>query len=114
MTVREIVEKLDLEVLTGDAGLDREITGGYASDLLSDVLAHGQSGDAWVTLQTHSNVIAIASLKDIPAVVLVNGRRPDAETLGKAREEGVVLLGTPLPAFELAGRLYQMGLRGRR
>jgi len=101
-------------VLTGDVGLDREVSCGYASDLLSDVIAHARAGDAWVTLQTHGNVVAVASLKELAAVILVNGRKPDAETLDKGRAEGVALLGTLLPAFELAGRLYEMGLRGRR
>jgi hypothetical protein len=63
-------------------------------------------------MQTHRNIIAVATLKDLAAVVLVNGRAPDPETLEKAREERVVLLGSRLPAFELVGRLYQMGIRG--
>jgi len=114
MTVQEVAEKLDLEVLTAGAGLEREVSGGYAGDLLSDVIAHARAGDAWVTLQTHGNVVAVASLKELPAVIHVNGRKPGAGTLEKARAEGVALLCTPLPAFELAGRLYQMGLRGCR
>lgn len=112
MMVREAAETLGLEVLTGSEGLEREITGGYASDLLSDVMAHSQAGNLWVTLQTHRNVIAVATLKDLAAVVLVNGREPDAETLTAARQEKVPVLASQLPAFELVGRLYQMGIRG--
>ena len=112
MTIREVVDGSQLEILTQHDGLDREITGGYASDLLSDVIAHSQTGSLWITMQTHRNIIAVATLKELAAVVLVNGRTPEAETLEKAREEKVVILASPLPAFELAGRLYQMGIGG--
>lgn len=112
MTVGEVAEKLGLEVLTEGGSLAREITGGYASDLLSDVLAHGRVGDVWVTLQTHHNIIAVASMKDLAAVILVNGRQPEAEALAAASREGVPVLGTRLPAFALIGELYRLGIRG--
>ena len=112
MTIREVVDSSQLEILAQHNGLDKEITGGYASDLLSDVIAHSKAGYLWITMQTHRNIIAVATLKDLAAVVLVNGRAPDPETLEKAREEKVIVLGSRLPAFELVGRLYQMGIRG--
>ena len=112
MTVRDVIETLGLEILTENEGLEREVTGGYASDLLSDVMAHSKAGNLWVTLQSHRNILAVATLKELAAVVLVNGRTPDAETLLKAREEKVLVLASWLPAFELVGRLYQMGVRG--
>jgi len=113
MTVREAVDKLELEVMTGGMGLDRPVTGGYASDLLSDVIAHAEAGNLWVTLQTHANVVAVAALKDLAAVILVNGRRPDEDAIERARQEKVLLLGAAQPAFEIAGRLYQLDVRGR-
>jgi serine kinase of HPr protein (carbohydrate metabolism regulator) len=112
MTIQEVVDSSQLEILAQHDGLDREITGGYASDLLSDVIAHSKTGHLWITMQTHRNIIAVATLKELAAVVLVNGRTPDPETLEKAREEKVILLGSQLPAFELVGKLYQMGIRG--
>jgi predicted transcriptional regulator len=112
MTVRELVQALGLEVLTPPSGLDQEITGGYVSDLLSDVIAHAKAGHVWITLQTHRNIIAVATLKELAAIALVAGRTPDSETLAKAREEDVPVLASRLPAFELAGRLYQLGVRG--
>ena len=112
MTIRAVVDALQLEILTQSNGLDKEVTGGYASDLLSDVIANSKPGNLWVTLQTHRNIIAVATLKELAAVVLVNGRAPEPETLEKAREEKVIVLGSRLPAFELAGRLYGMGIRG--
>ena len=112
MTVRDVATRLGLGVLAESVGLEREITGGYSSDLLSDVIAHSQAGDVWITLQTHRNIIAVATLKELAAIVLVSGRTPDADTLVKAREEAAVILSSRLPAFELIGQLYQLGIRG--
>ena len=112
MTIPDVVERLGLQVLTPHEGPGREITGGYVSDLLSDVIAHSRSGNLWITLQTHRNILAVVTLKELAAVILVNGRTPDRETLAKAREENISVLTSRLPAFELAGRLYEMGLRG--
>jgi len=112
MTVRDVVETLGLDILTENEGLEREITGGYASDMLSDVMANSLAGNLWVTLQTHRNIIAVATLKELAAIILVNGRTPDSETLTKAREEKVLVLASRLPTFELVGRLYQAGIRG--
>jgi hypothetical protein len=112
MTVREVAIRLGLGILTESEGLEREITGGYASDLLSDVIAHSQAGDLWITLQTHRNIIAVATLKELAAIVLVSGRTPDADMLAKAGEEKALILSSRLPAFELIGQLYQMGIRG--
>jgi predicted transcriptional regulator len=112
MTIREVVDTSSLEILACPEGLEKEVTGGYASDLLSDVIANSKAGNLWVTLQTHRNIAAVATLKELAAIVLVNGRIPEPETLEKAREEKVTLLGSRLPAFELVGRLYRMGIRG--
>ena len=112
MTLSEIAEKLQLEVRAGDSALINEVRGGYASDLISDVIANAQEMDMWVTLQTHQNTVAVASMKDLAGVVLVNGREPEPDTLRKAREENIPLLVSALPAFELIGRLYNLGLSG--
>jgi len=114
VNLSDVVQKLGLEVLAGQGALTAEVRGGYASDLLSDVIAHGREGDLWVTLQTHMNIVAVASMKDMAGVVLVNGRRPEADTLQKAGMENVVLLVSMLPTFELVGRLYRLGLSGER
>ena len=114
MTLSEIAEKLQLQVRAGDSALANEVRGGYASDLISDVLAHGREGDLWVTLQTHQNTVAVASLRDLAGIVLVNEREPEAQTLQKAGEENIPLLVSALPAFELIGRLYTLGLSGTR
>lgn len=112
MTLAELVEQLDLRVYSGRDELARPISGGYASDLLSDVLAHGQKDQLWVTLQIHPNIIAVAAFKELAAIVLVNGREPAAETVELARKERVSILGTPLTAFEFIGRIYGLGIQG--
>jgi hypothetical protein len=92
----------------------QEVRGGYASDLLSDVMAHAQDGDAWVTLQRHVNTVAVAQLKNLAAIVIVNGRQPESDMAARAVEHHVAVVTTPLAAFDVAGRLYGAGLRGRR
>jgi hypothetical protein len=108
MELRAIVYALGLKLNTQKGNLTREITGVYVSDLLSDVLAHAKEGDIWVTLQCHPNIVAVASMKDISGIVLVNGRIPDETTVQKANEEAVPILTSEKPAFELAGRLYML------
>ncbi|MFH1563536.1 MAG: DRTGG domain-containing protein [Nitrospirota bacterium] len=108
MKLKEIVKELNLEVKIGNDWLDTEITGGYASDLLSDVMANAQKGNIWITLQIHQNIVAVASLKEIAGIILVNGRSPEEDTLQKARQEKIPILISKLSTFELVGRLYQL------
>ncbi|HSA95675.1 MAG TPA: serine kinase [Acidobacteriota bacterium] len=112
MTLGDLVSGLDLKVFTPAAPLDRPVLGGYASDLLSDVIGHGRKGDLWLTMQVHPNIVAVAVLKDLAGIVLVNGREPAAETLEQATREKVPLLGARTATFDLAGRLYALGLKG--
>ena len=105
MTLNEIVKQLPLSVRCGGSKLTKEVTGGYAGDLLSDVMAHSKAGDLWVTLQVHVNIVAIAVLKDLAGIVLVQGREPAEETLKRAAQENVPLLVSDLQAFETIGRL---------
>jgi len=112
MNLNTLAKEFGLTIKAGAGSLGREVTGGYASDLLSDVLAHADEGSVWVTLHIHQNVVAVASHKDLAGVILVQGRQPDADTVAKAEEEKIPLLVTDLPAFELIGRLYKAGIRG--
>lgn len=108
MNVNNIVEKLGLKVIGGAEGLKNEVTGAYVSDLLSDVMGNIEDGNVWITLQTHKNVMAIASLREASAVILVKGLQPDADMLEKANEEGIPVLGTDMETFEVSGKLYQL------
>lgn len=108
MTIAEIVDKLGLKVVCGQAGLNREVTGAYVSDLLSDVMGFAQEGQLWITLQTHKNVIAIASLKEIPAILLVKGFQPSPECAAQSELEQIPVLSTDEATFEISGRLYSL------
>jgi predicted transcriptional regulator len=112
MNLKEIVESLDLQVRTGADRLDQVVVRGYASDLMSDVMAHAEERDLWVTLQTHQNVVAVAVMKSLAGIILVNGREPQEDTLKKAEAESLPIMVTELPAFELIGRLYALGISG--
>jgi len=112
MKIKEIVERLNLKVKSGENRLDNEITGGYASDLLSDVLANSKEGNIWITLQIHQNIVAVASAKELSGIIIVNGREPEEETIKKAKEEDIPIMVSQLPTFELIGKLYTLGISG--
>lgn len=107
MQLREVAQGLGLEFLVA-ADPQAEVRGGYVSDLLSDVLAHAEPGDLWITHQRHLNVVAVGKLRGVAGVVFARGLRPGTETLRRAQEEGVNLLVSPFDAFEAAGRLHRL------
>ena len=108
MKVSELVNKLNLKVFSGEGGLDREVTGGYVSDLLSDVMGNASENELWITLQVHQNVMAVATLKDLSAVLLVRGLKPNENTVRHSNDENIPLLGTDLSTFEMAGKLFEL------
>ena len=110
MKVREVKELFHLVLAAGKDGLDREVTGGYCGDLLSDVMANSTNGSIWLTIQSHKNILAVAVLKELAAIVLVNGHQPDDDTRAKADEEGIPILVSPVPAYQLAGELFKAGI----
>ncbi|MEW6228356.1 MAG: serine kinase, partial [Bacillota bacterium] len=87
MKVREVVEKLECAVEAGSGGLDNDVRGGYASDLLSDVMAHAGEGDVWVTVQAHQNIVAVATLAGLSAIVVAGGVRCEPEAIARADRE---------------------------
>ena len=108
MQLSAIVEALGMGVRTGSDKLLTEVRGGYVGDLLSDVMANSCEGDLWITRQIHQNIIAVASLKELAGIVLVQGSEPTKDTLEKAVAEGIPLLVSPLSCFETAGRIYSL------
>jgi hypothetical protein len=112
MTVEELIARLPLKVAAGGGRLRDDITGGYACDLLSIVMAQAAAGHVWVTMQGHQNIIAVASLLGLAAVIVAGGAALDRTTVDKAVKENVVLLVTDLPAFEVIGRMYSIGIKG--
>jgi shikimate kinase len=112
MKLTELIQRLNLGVRSAKADLEREVTGGYASDLLSDVIANSKEGNIWITLQIHHNIVAVASMKDLAGIILVNGREPEQETIEKAEVENIAIMVTEMSTFELVGRLYSLGVTG--
>jgi hypothetical protein len=114
MKLEDIARELGLSELTPaiDGNRDAEIVQGYASDLLSDVLAHAPEGGLLVTLQVHLNVIAVASHAELAAVVFAGNRRPEADVIAKAQAEGVSLYVAGADTFDVVGRLYALGVKG--
>ncbi len=114
MRLQDIVRELGLTELTPEcaAARDADIERGYASDLLSDVLAHAPEGGVLVTLQVHLNVIAVASHAEMAAVVFAGDRRPEADVIAKALAEGIALYSSPADTFDVVGRLYALGVKG--
>jgi len=112
MNLKELSQTLPLVVRTASAPLTTEITGGYSSDLLSCVMGKAKAGNVWVTLQSHPNVVAVASLLNLAGVIITEGAEPDPATLQKAEQEGVAIVTTSLTTFALVGRLYGLGVDG--
>lgn len=112
LTLDHIIQALDLTLLTTPADFSGIIPqSGYTSDLLSCVMAGAKQRAIWVTLQAHVNIVAVAALLDLAAVIITEDAMPDPPTVEKANQEGVVLLATPKPNFFVAGKLWEMGLR---
>lgn len=108
MLVNDLIEPLELSIISGHNGLKNEVINGYTSDLLSDVMGNITSGSIWITLQSHKNVMAVASLKDVSAVIIVNGFKPESDTINQSNEENIPILLTNKSAFEISGELYAL------
>jgi hypothetical protein len=112
MNLATIIHELDLKVLTSPLDF-AAITpkGGYASDLLSCVMAGACREGIWVTLQAHANIVAVAALLELVAVIITEDAQPDETAIARANAEGITLLSTPLSSFNVVGRLWELGLR---
>ncbi len=111
MKLSEIVRRLDLNVQSGEESLDVDVTGGYAADLLSCAMAGAHRGNLWVTLQGHLNVVAIATLDELSGVIVSEDKPVASDALAKAREERLPILTTAMTTFEVAGRLWELGVK---
>jgi predicted transcriptional regulator len=108
MKISDIIKPLDLKILSGKNGLHNEVRGGYVSDLLSDVIGNAKEGQIWITLQTHQNIVAVAALKDISAIIIVRGAIPDEDTIEKSNIENIPVLVTDKDTFNITGRLFEL------
>ncbi len=87
---------------------DREITGVYIGDLLSWVMGRANEGDAWITIMSNINIIAVASLADTACIILAEDVMPDAEIINKAQEKGINILKTSKDIYETALMLSEL------
>jgi len=112
MTLEEIIKKLELKLLTEKKDF-ANITpiNGYVSDMLSCVISGAKNKSIWVTLQAHNNIVAVACLLELSAVIITEGTQPDEDTIKKANEEGIVLLSTEKQSFYVVGKLWEMGIK---
>ncbi|PIE88694.1 MAG: serine kinase [Bacteroidetes bacterium] len=106
MNVSDILQWENTTLVCGETGLEKEITNGYVSDLLSDVMGNAEEGMAWITIQTHKNLVAVASLKELACIIITSGNKPTAELLAAAQEEEIPVITTPSSSFECTGMLY--------
>lgn len=102
MKVKDLKEQIDLVLVAGEAGLGRTISGGYCGDLLSDVMANATEHCVWLTVQAHQNIVAVAVLKEMAAIIITCGNKPDKATCDKADQEKIPLFLSERSAFDLA------------
>jgi len=112
MTVGDLIRALPLTVVAAEGELSKTVDSGYVSDLLSNVMGFARANSVWVTMQGHQNVVAVASLANLSAIIIAGGASPEADTVKKAEAEGIVLLSTDMPAFEVVGQLHGLGVKG--
>ncbi|MDR1570004.1 MAG: AraC family transcriptional regulator [Oscillospiraceae bacterium] len=111
ITLETLHSELNLKLLTPESDLSREVTAGYCCDLLSWALAHGGTGGvAWVTVQTHMNVVAVATLLDMACVILPDNIDPEPDALQKANDESIAIFKAEQNAYALCGQMWAMGI----
>ncbi len=114
MIVQDLVDGFGLQIVSGEKGINRKIQSGYCGDLLSDVMGNAPIGCVWLTIQGHQNIVAVAVLREMAAIILTGDNTPDDETRQKADQEEIPILLYPDSAFILAGRLYSAGIGNRK
>jgi predicted transcriptional regulator len=108
MTTQELSEKIGLKTLSKFE--DRDVNGVFVSDMISDVMAGAQSGNLWLTVQTHKSIVPAANLVDVSAVIITSGKEVPQDTIDLASKYSIAILSTDLPTFDLIGKLYSLGL----
>jgi len=112
MRLNALVEQLGLTVCCGENLLERTVSGGYAGDVLSDVIANAAAGNIWVTMHGHVNIVAVSVLKELSAVIVIRRHTLSEDTLRRAREKNVPILTSDRSAFETVEQLSSAGIHG--
>ena len=112
MNLQQIIDQLNLTVLTEPRDFAKIApSGGYSSDLLSCVMAGAKKGEVWITLQAHLNIVAVAALNELSAIIITENAQPDAASISKANQQDVILLSTSKSTYEVNGKLWEIGIR---
>ncbi len=111
MYLNEMIDNNDFNLVTSEVSLDKKIEGLYCCDLLSWVMSHAKQGNAWITVQTHINIVAVASLIEISCIIIPEGIEVDLETVERANEENIAIVKTHLNSYEIFCKLYELGIR---
>jgi len=109
MKLSVLAEKLALKAVTET--FDKEITGVYISDMVSDVIANAKPGNLLVTVQIHNNVIAAANLVDIAGIVVTQGKLPTEDVRKMAEKAQIPIFSTDLSRWQVTTMLYEAGVR---
>ena len=110
MNVQSVLGNLPVTVVAGN-DFSQTITGGYVSDLLSNVMGQAAAGNVWITMQGHQNIVAVASLVGMSGIIVAGGASVDNETVNRAQAENIPILRTGLSTYAVAGRLYACGIQ---
>lgn len=114
MDLKTIIKTLNLTLLTEEKDFSKiQITSGYMSDLLSCVMTGAKPHSVWVTLIANINIVAVASLLEISAIIITENAQPNQETIDRANMEEIVLLSTSLGSFNVTGQLWDLGVRSQ-
>jgi predicted transcriptional regulator len=110
MDVKSFADKLKGTILTGDTGLDRQVSGMYTCDLLSWVISHTRKGDAWVTVHTNLNAVAVALLAELSCIIIPEGIKVEEATIDRAVREGIPIVASDLGAYKICCIAYDSGI----
>lgn len=110
MLVKDLVEKLNMKVVCGSGCLEHEVLNGFTGDLLSVVMGKALEGCAWITIQSHFNIVAVASLVDVACIIVSEGFEVEADAIEKAEEEGIPILSTTLSSYQVCAQLALSGV----
>lgn len=114
MNLQEIIDRLELKILTQPEDFSQVTpSSGYTSDLLSCVMAGAKAKCIWITLQAHVNIVAVAALLDMCAIIITEGAQPDPATIAKANAQSIPLLSSSRSTFDIIGALWELGLRSQ-
>lgn len=111
MIVEDVINKLGFQHKAGKSFTKNNITGIYCCDMLSWVMSHAKQGNVWITVQTHINIVAIASLLDLSCIIIPENGEIDEDTIEKANEEDILIFSTNLNSYKIFCKFYEIGLR---